>query len=719
MAQKKRDLRSRIVALLEKQKATAPTESEIASTLNVRGGEKKSLQRLLRSMVTSGDIVLIRQNRYAVGDSADLLAGKLTVLRSGNGFVDAPEGSVFVFSRDQGLAFPGDRVLVRLHSEAETEPGRDRTGKIIRILERSRHDIVGTLRSTGKFFYVVPMDPSYTHDIYVPDKAGAKIGDRVICRFLNWEHRHVNPEGEVLETLGASNDPSKDTISIIKHYGLPEEFPPEVVREAQRVSELMEKPGERLDLRDAYIITIDPETARDFDDALSLETRSDGTRVLGVHIADVSHFVTPNSLLDREAAERGNSVYLPDQVIPMLPEQLSNGVCSLKPREDRLAFSVFITIDRSGKCLESGFARTTIHSKQRLTYEEAMASLSGKKSGQTREIPARTRKLLEQLNALAQELRQGRFANYALDLDMPECQILMGARGKIKDIRLVDNDVSHQLVEECMIAANEAIARELSARRAPLISRLHEPPEQRKLEALHVELESMGHHPGNLSQPKVLAKFLDKMKEDPLSARIQLSILRSMNRAVYSADKAGHYGLAKTHYAHFTSPIRRYPDLLVHRQLGHLLKSGAVRGPGPRSGQGGEAKSRLAYSREALKPLADACTATEQKADEAERTLKEIKKYRFLEQQLRTRKVDDFEAVVVSVMNYGMYVELPRLQLQGLIHISAISNKFVRFDRGSQSLRAGKKTYRVGTNLKVRPAKVDFDKRQIDFMLVK
>jgi len=192
-----------------------------------------------------------------------------------------------------------------------------------------------------------------------------------------------------------------------------------------------------------------------------------------------------------------------------------------------------------------------------------------------------------------------------------------------------------------------------------------------------------------------------------------------MNRAVYSADKAGHYGLAKTHYAHFTSPIRRYPDLLVHRQLGHLLKSGAVRGPGPRSGQGGEAKSRLAYSREALKPLADACTATEQKADEAERTLKEIKKYRFLEQQLRTRKVDDFEAVVVSVMNYGMYVELPRLQLQGLIHISAISNKFVRFDRGSQSLRAGKKTYRVGTNLKVRPAKVDFDKRQIDFMLVK
>nr|MBC8453516.1 RNB domain-containing ribonuclease [PVC group bacterium] len=383
--------KDRIIELLGKGKKRPLTAAEIAAKLKIPSKSGKRLQKALNRLVASGNIIRIRNNRYSLGKSADLVAGKLSVIRSGNGFVQPADAGdeVFVKSRDMGTALPNDRVLVRLSSKMSAG-GRDtgkQNGKIIRIIERSRNDIVGTLRSTGRFLSVVPIDPIYSHSFYVPKKGGAELDDRVVIRFTEWKNKHVSPEAEVVEVLGPADNPSGDTNAVIRHSNLRVDFPDEVVSEAGAVSSRMTDSGSRKDLRNSYILTIDPEKSRDFDDALSLTKDNAGNRVLGVHIADVSHFVEKGSALDKEALLRGNSVYLPDKVIPMLPEQLSNGICSLKPNEDRLAFSVMLTIDSNGKVISSSFAKTQIRSKLRLTYQQVLPVI--KKNGEKKESAKR------------------------------------------------------------------------------------------------------------------------------------------------------------------------------------------------------------------------------------------------------------------------------------------------------------------------------------------
>lgn len=707
------DVRQSILELLKNKKNPALTPVEIAERLRLRGGVRKRLQRCLNEMARSGQIVCIRKQRYSLGEPADLLTGTIEMARSGNGFVSGTgqAGDVFVPEGDLSTALPGDKVVVRLNSEPvhdKVRPyGRDerrRSGKVIEILERTQRDVVGTVKTTGKFLYVVPIDSSYKQDFYVADARDAKIGDRVVIRFTNWENRHVSPEAEIVEVLGPADNPSIDTISIIRHYGLRDEFPAPVVRDAEVVSNLMNQPGPRLDLRDRFIITIDPARARDFDDALSLEKDAAGNRVLGVHIADVSHFVRTGGALDKEAAVRGNSVYLPDKVMPMLPEQLSNGVCSLKPNEDRLAFSVFMTMDDSGRVTGRKFSKSIIRSRQRLTYEEAFSALdpSGKRK-RSASVGHETALLLRQLNELGQEIRRRRFAQYALDLDVPECEIVMGPDHMMTGIRVVENDLSHQLVEECMVAANEAVATELSNHAIPQILRIHEPPKEQKIEDLTVQLQSLGLAPGDLSSRRNMAEFLIRVASHPLAHHIRVAVLRSMNRALYSVDAKGHFGLAKKFYSHFTSPIRRYADLIVHRQLAALLTH----------------REKPVYSREQLVPVAQACTETDWTAEEAERELMEIKKYRYLAKELEGRHPKVYAAVVVSVVNFGMFVEIVDLQLQGLVHVSTISDKFVRFDRQRSALNAGKEVFKIGRKVDVVVSSVDFDKRRIDFALAK
>ncbi|MCE9613307.1 MAG: ribonuclease R [Lentisphaerae bacterium] len=707
------ELADQVTTLLLARK-TALTFAEIAAALELRGNVKKKLEKSLHDLVRSGQIVKIRDQRYTVGSAADLVTGTLTVLRSGHGIVNSPEQNVFVPEQDLDTALPGDRVVVRLDAEGRTDRPGLLNGKVIRILERARHEIVGTLRSTGRFFYVVPMDPSYGRDIYVPDVGDAKLNDRVLCRFTAWQNRHVNPEGVIIETLGPADDPTVDTLAIIKHYQLPDAFPEDVVREAESVSALMDQPGERLDCRALVTFTIDPVRARDFDDALSLESKGNGEVELGVHIADVCHFVRPDSRLDQEAALRGNSVYLPDMVLPMLPEQLSNGICSLRPNEDRLAFSVFMTINAAGHVTHSRFAKAIIRSQARLTYEQAMAVISGKAEA---DFPLAVTERIVALHTLAQTLRQNRFARFALDLDMPECEIVMGEGGRIREIRVVANDPSHQLVEECMVAANEAVARELTERGLPLISRLHAPPKPEKIEDLRIQLQGMGLEPGDLTKPRNMSRFLQLVQNEPLVMHIRMAVLRSLNRALYSAVEGGHYGLAKTYYAHFTSPIRRYPDLIVHRQLEALVEGRRATGAG--GAQVVPAGRRAPYTKDELVPIAANCSLTEQTADEAERALEEIKKYRFLDQQIKDGNPLTYEAVVVAALNFGVFVEVIGLQMQGLVHVSALSKEFVTFDRmNGGMLKAGKVIYRVGTRLKVQASRVDFDKRKIDFVPV-
>ena len=679
------------------------TLGEVSDALRLRGGARKALVSLLHKMVMNGEIVLIRKNRYSLGAPADLVTGRLEVKRSGEGYLTNLEGELNVrIERGQlSTALPGDKVVVRLEPLRTGMAEWQRHGVVIRVLERGTRVVVGTLKSTGRFLYVVPMDPSYQQDFYVSEVKGAQINDRVVIQFTNWENRHVNPEAEIIEVIGPADNPSLDTLAIMRQYGLPEAFPVEVMREAGASASRLSQPGLRLDLRDHFIFTVDPATAKDFDDALSLERDEEGRRVLGVHIADVCHFVARGNALDREALERGNSVYLPDKVIPMLPEELSNGLCSLKPDQDRLAFSAFITFDEAGRVVRSRFARTLIRSRLRLTYEQALQVLETPRGMACAvPLPDGARELTGEVCELAMQLLARRMAQWALDIDMPENQVVIGKNGMIEDIRPVVNDVSHQMIEECMVAANEAVDREISEKGMKLIHRLHEEPAADKIEMLTADLHDMGYQPGQLNHRRNLMEFIQRIKETPLANSAQVAILRSMKRAVYSSKAGGHFGLAKKFYAHFTSPIRRYPDLVVHRILAAILESHGN-----------------PYPADELERLAVHCSETEQVAQEAERELLEIKKYRFLAQQIEQKEVRVYDAVVVKVMNFGLFVELDGLGVQGLVHVSALSDAFVKYDPAAKALRAGADVYKLGTRLKVMAVKVDFDKRRIDFVM--
>ena len=484
----------------------------------------------------------------------------------------------------------------------------------------------------------------------------------------------------------------------------------------------------RVDQGEKPAVWIDPTTARDFDDALSQETDKSGNRVLGVHIADVAHFVPPDSELDIEATTRGNSVYLPDRVLPMLPEQLSNSICSLRPEVDRLAFSAFLTVDGAGAVIARSFAKTIICSKRRLTYRQAISIIrendkeaKGKKAGKgtgDKSDNVVTTSLLIELHTLAQQMRQSRMGHDALELDMPEVEIVLGDDGMISDIVATENDFSHQLVEECMLAANEAVATELSARNVVTLARLHEPPSIQKLADLKTDLAELGYKTGDLSRRHVLAGFLRSISEDPLAHYARLAVLRSMQRAVYSETGTGHFGLAKEYYTHFTSPIRRYPDLVIHRQLAELLVDGRLEGLGPDEKRENQPR-KVIYSKRELGAIAVNCSDTERAAEEAERSLIEIKKLRYLMQELKKDERPVHDAAVVKVTNFGMFVELLDIHLQGLVHISTISDSFVRFDEAKETLRADRKTYTLGSRVRVTVGKVDFDNRRADFFLAK
>ena len=504
--------------------------------------------------------------------------------------------------------------------------------------------------------------------------------------------------------------PREDTAAVMKFYKLPRSFPREVLEEAQSIGKREEGIGNRLDLRKKFIFTCDPVTARDYDDALSLETDRKGNRILGVHIADVSHYVRPGSALDREAYKRSTSVYLCDRVVPMLPEELCNGVCSLVPNEDRLAFSVFMTFDKNGEMTKREFAKSIIRSKARFTYEEVMAMISRSSSGSRNSRETRT---ILAISALAQQLRAKRFAAGALDLEVPEAEVLLDGNGEMTGIVTRPYDESHQMIEECMVAANEAVAKELWTRGIRILARLHESPDPEKLLMLRAELRGLGVKMGNIENPKVFAQFLKSIKRNPLYPTLSTMVLRSMKKAVYDSTTMGHFGLAKKYYAHFTSPIRRYPDLTLHRQLAAYL---GEEGRGKREeGRGGN-PARAKVPPKLLAKWAEHTSEREEIAAEAERALLEIKKYRYLEEQLHSRQVMDYDAVISKCMPFGCFVEIPELMVSGLVHISLLSRKFVKFNESDQSLSAyGGGSWHVGDRMKVHVARVDFRERKIDF----
>ena len=513
--------------------------------------------------------------------------------------------------------------------------------------------------------------------------------------------------------------PREDTLAVMKFFKLPRSFPSEVLAEAAKVSGLSKNSvGRRLDLRKKFIFTCDPVTARDYDDALSLETDRKGNRILGVHIADVSHYVRPGSALDREAYKRSTSVYLCDRVVPMLPEELCNGVCSLLPNEDRLAFSVFITFDKNGEMVKRDFAKSIIRSKARFTYEQVMGIIGGNRrivESSNRRIKKGEIKTILAINELAQQLRNRRFAAGALDLEVPEAEVILDRNGEMSGIVTRPYDESHQMIEECMVAANEAVAKELWTRGIKILARLHESPDPEKLMMLRAELRGLGVKMGNIENPKVFAQFLKSIKKNPLYPTLSTMILRSMKKAVYDSTMIGHFGLAKKYYAHFTSPIRRYPDLTLHRQLAAYLASNYARQSNNRIIE--QSNNSPKVPPKLLAKWAEHTSEREEIAAEAERGLLEIKKYRFLEEQLNSRQIIEYDAVVSKCMPFGCFVEIPELMVSGLVHVSLLSHKFVRFNESDQSLSAyGGGSWHIGDRMKVHVARVDFRERKIDFV---
>lgn len=698
-------LRSRLLALLGRPRYQPLDTVGLSRELGVSSDDRSELRRELKKMESEGLVALIRKNRYVLPESADLLSGVIQFHQGGDAHVVSGQRGrpdLYIAGENTWTAMNGDTVLARLMHEGVADRRGRPQGRVIRILKRANPTIVGTLQQSRKFYFVIPDDPKIQQDIYVhPGEVALeeppKVGDKVVVKLDPWESRHVNPEGEIIEVLGDASKPGVELLSIVRKYRLPDVFPEAVLREADRIAERVtdEELDRREDLRERMIVTIDPDDAKDFDDAIEVEKRDDGWR-LGVHIADVSHYVRPGSALDREAFVRGNSVYLVDRVIPMLPEALSNGICSLKPEAERLTFSAFMDFTPGGRMRSARFARTVIRSARRLTYKEAFTLLQ---SSPGDEMSKRLRVAWE----LASLLRKKRFEHGSLDLDFPEIKVWLDEEKRPVRLERIENDISHQLIEEFMLAANEAVAAETKRRVVPSIYRVHDQPDPDKLGEYRELIRSYGIKAGDLTQRSELIRVMKLIEGRPDEYALKTALLRSLKRAEYDPNPLGHYGLAKVNYTHFTSPIRRYADLVVHRVLEGL--------PGGRSGK------RVASTD--LPAVTEHISATERVAADAERESVKLKKLEYFQAQLDSRRPEAFEAVVVDVRSYGLLVELPQFLLTGLIHVSALGGDFFEFD--STRLRfVGRRTravFGIGDRLEVGVAKVDLYKQQVDFFV--
>jgi len=707
MTENGRKIREQILALLVSPSYRPLDKRELAKALGRKSGVRMGLNQALRELERSGEIARIRKNRYVLPAEADLVTGTLSIHQAGYGFLitEKPgEADIFVAAENTGTAMHGDRVVARITRDpayARTKGRRE--GRVIRILERAHDTIVGTLQHSRNFYYVVPDDPRIVHDVYVQVPPRAPLpkvptrGDKVVVRLEAWESRHVNPEGDVIELLGPASAPGVDMLSIIRKYHLPTDFPRDVLDEVNRISETVDarKLDGREDLRKKFIITIDPDDARDFDDAIQIEKIDNGGWQLGVHIADVAAYVEPGSALDREARRRGNSVYLPDRVIPMLPERLSNGVCSLNPGVDRLTHSVFINFDKNGVAKRARFAKSVIRSAQRLTYKQAYAILKSSARDQ----------LSEQLHLawrLASLLRRKRFEHGSLDLDFPEVKVRLDETGKPVRLERIDNDESHQLIEECMLAANEAVARELKMRAMPTIYRVHENPDPEKLAEYREFVLSFNYKVGDLAHRAELQRLLASIRGKPEEQALKIGLLKSLKRARYASQPLGHYGLAKPNYLHFTSPIRRYADLVVHRAL---------------TARSGKHQSQTDMGQ--IASIAEHISTTERIAADAEIEAVRMKKLEFFQRQLDQRNPQVFRAAIVDVRNYGLVVELPDALVTGLVHVSSLANDFYSFEPTQRRLigRRSRKRFGVGDEVRVFVVRVDAFKRQVDFAI--
>lgn len=678
---------------------------DLVALLQVPRSSKNDLKILLDQLISNGKIVVDTQGRYRLpGD--DVKVGTFSGTQRGFGFViiEGEEEDIFIPGDATKGALHGDKVMIAVKNE---QTGKRKEGAVVNILERGKNEIVGTFEKSKNFGFVVPDNQKFGKDIFIPKEftKGAVTGHKVVVKITNYGDAAQNPEGKVIEILGHINDPGVDIMSVIKAYDIPVEFPEEVMRSLDKVPEEIDpaEAANRMDIRNLQTVTIDGEDAKDLDDAITLSKEGEIYR-LGVHIADVSHYVREGTPLDKEALKRGTSVYLVDRVIPMLPHKLSNGICSLNPGVDRLSLSCFMDIDAKGNVLGHQIAETVMRSDRRMTYTNVAKIVEEQDEEVCREYEGFVPMFLL-MQELAEVLRERRHKRGSINFDFPESKILVDKKGKPVEIKPYERNKATKIIEEFMLIANETIAEDFFWQEIPFVYRTHDNPDEEKIRKLAIFINNFGYSI-KIGQedihPKEIQKLLIKVEDTPEEALISRLTLRSMKQAKYTVVNTGHFGLSAKYYCHFTSPIRRYPDLQIHRIIKENL-----------NGKLGE--NRQNHYEKILYEVADHSSRTERRADESEREVEKLKKVEYMMDHIG----ETFEGVISGVTSWGMYVELPNT-VEGMIRVSEMNDDYYIYDEERYQMigEHTKKIYKLGQKVTIEVVNADKVQRAIDFALV-
>lgn len=677
---------------------------EIAAALQVPKSEKNELRMVLESLIFDGKITIDNKGKYIILES-NIKVGTFLGTKKDFGFVTVegePE-DIFIPANATKGAMHGDKVQIKLGNE---QTGKRIDGEVLSILERNYSTIVGTFEKNEHYGFVIPDNQKFSKDIFISREhtKGAVTGHKVVVDIINYGNGNKNPEGRIREILGHINDPGVDIMSIIMSNDLPLEFPEEVIRQLDRIPEEVtgKELAGRMDIRHLQTVTIDGEDAKDLDDAITI-SKKDNIYTLGVHIADVTNYVKEGSPIDAEALKRGTSVYLVDRVIPMLPHKLSNGICSLNEGEDRLALSCIMDIDEKGNVTGHKIAETVINVDRRMSYTSVKKILEDKDESEIKEYEELV-PMFEQMLELAAILREKRRKRGSIDFDFPESKIILDKDGKPIDIKPYERNKATKIIEDFMLIANETVAQDFFWQEIPFVYRTHEPPDPEKIEKLGIFINNFGYTikiGRDEIHPKELQKLLVKIEGTPEEALISRLTLRSMKQAKYTTGCDGHFGLSTKYYCHFTSPIRRYPDLQIHRIIKDNLKGRM------------DEKRRRHYDK-ILNDVARQCSITERRADESEREVEKLKKVEYMHQFIGKT----FEGVISGITSWGMYVELPDT-VEGMIRVADLDDDYYMYNEGDYTMTGEhtRKTYKLGQKVRIVVAGTDKLQRTIDFQL--